>query len=267
MIVEYGRVMIVKKQIQTMEAYETTAREARLKVLDLIYKAQTSHIGSNFSCIDILTVLFDKIDLDKDRFVLSAGWKAAALYYFLWKKGRITEEQLNSYCQEGSEFIGLTEPFHKDIPIAGGSMGLGLPMAVGLALAKKLKGEEGNVYVLMSDGELNCGTTWESLLIARQEWLDNLIVLVDRNGFQAMGTTQSILDIPEGMIAEEFLNGHNFDAVSFLFKTKSASVPRVCIFETTKGKGVSFMENNNLWHYKAPNEDEYNRAKAELCQI
>ena len=96
-----------------MGAYSEQAKQARLRVLGLIYEAQSSHIGSNFSCIDILTVLFDKIDLDKDRFVLSAGWKAASLYYFLWKKGRITEEQLNSYCKDGSPFIGLAEPMSK----------------------------------------------------------------------------------------------------------------------------------------------------------
>src|SRR3990172_10103049 len=108
-----------------MGAYTEQAKQARLKVLDLIYEAQTSHIGSNFSCIDILTVLFDQIDLDKDEFVLSKGWAAASLYYFLWKKGRITEEQLDSYCQPGSPFIGLAEPMIPDIQIAGGSMALG----------------------------------------------------------------------------------------------------------------------------------------------
>ena len=93
-----------------MVNHQEIARQARLKVLEMIYKAQTSHIGSNFSCIDILTVLFEKIDLDKDKFILSAGWKAASLYYFLWRNGRITEEELNSYCQVGSKFIGLVEP-------------------------------------------------------------------------------------------------------------------------------------------------------------
>ena len=118
--------------------YETIARDARKKVLELVYKAQTSHIGSNFSAIDIMTVLFEKMNLGKDKFVLSAGWKAASLYYFLWHKGRITEEELNSFCQPGSKFIGLAEPIIPDIMIAGGSMGMGLPGAVGLALAKKL---------------------------------------------------------------------------------------------------------------------------------
>ena len=103
----------------TMEAYSKIARDSRIKVLDLIYKAQTSHIASNFSCADIMAVLFEKIDLDKDRLVLSAGWKAAMLYYHLWRKGRITLEELDSYCQEGSKFIGLVEPH--DCPECNGT--------------------------------------------------------------------------------------------------------------------------------------------------
>src|SRR3990167_10363431 len=175
-----------------MPNYSQIAKDARLRVLDLIYGAQTSHIGSNFSCIDILAVLFEKIDLDKDKFVLSKGWVAASLYYFLWRKGRITEEELNSFCKEGSKFIGLAEPITPDIMIAGGSMGLGLPGAVGLALAKKIKKEEGKVYVLMSDGEMQSGTFWESILITRHHKLDNLVILVDYNGLQAMGETRDV---------------------------------------------------------------------------
>src|SRR3990167_9589716 len=148
-----------------MPNYKQIAADARKKVLDLIYQAQTSHIGSNFSAIDIMAVLFEKVDPNKDEVVLSAGWKAAAWYYFLWCKGIITEEELNSFCMSGSPFIGLVEPMNRwGFRIAGGSMGLGICGAVGLALAKKLKKEEGNVYCLVSDGEMQCGTTWESYL-------------------------------------------------------------------------------------------------------
>ena len=249
--------------------YSEIAKEARLKVLDLIYKAQTSHIGSNFSCIDILTVLFEKIDLEKDEFVLSAGWKAASLYYFLWKKGYITEEELDSYCQEGSKFIGLAEPIIPQIKIAGGSMGLGLPGAVGLALAKKLKGEEGNVYVLMSDGEMQIGTTWESALIAFQHKLDNLVVVVDNNGLQAMGKTKDILDgyFPARDWKNTVVDGHDYGAIEARLDGKffnGDGYPSVIFAATVKGKGVSFMENNNLYHYKQLSGEEYNKAKEEL---
>lgn len=275
-------------------SYEQQAKEARIKVLELIYKAQTSHIGSNFSCIDILTVLFEKINLDKDKFILSAGWKAASLYYFLWRKGRITENELNSYCQSEkvhvsryshmdagcknsdcyeylpSKFIGLSEPIHHDIPFAGGSMGMGLPAAVGFALAKKLNKEEGKIYVLMSDGEMQCGTTWESFLIADQHDLKNLVVIVDNNGFQAMGMTDSIISIPFDRLHRRideihYIDGHNFKEIeNAVACNQDISSPKFIVANTIKGKGVSFMENNNLYHYKAPSREEYEEALKEL---
>lgn len=242
-----------------MEAdYKEIARQARLKILELIYNAQTSHIGSNFSCIDILTVLFEKIDLDKDRFVLSKGWVAASLYYFLWRKGRITEEELNSFCKEGSKFIGLAEPIIPDIKIAGGSMGLGLPGAVGLALAKKIKKEPGKVYVLMSDGEMQSGTTWESGLIINHHNLDNLVVIVDYNGLQAMGKVDDILKIP----IDIDIDGHDYEQIA---KTLDEHSGQDFIFaKTIKGKGWKRAEGNNLYHYKGLSEEEYKEAVAEL---
>lgn len=255
--------------------YEQIAKESRLKVLDLIYLAQTSHIGSNFSCIDILTVLFDKIDLEKDKFVLSKGWAAASLYYFLWRKGKITEEELNSYCQPGSKFVGLAEPVIPEIMIAGGSMGLGLPGAVGLALAKKINGEEGTIYCLMSDGELAIGTTWESALIASHHKLDNLVVIIDKNGFQAMGKMKDILEMQyvyfmSGDMPACFsewtglqINGHNYEEI-FTSVVYRRIFPTFIIADTIKGKGVSFMEGQNVFHYKAPTKEEYEQAKEEL---
>lgn len=275
-----------------MSNYEQVATEARLRTLDLIYKAQTSHIGSNFSAIDIMAILFDKADPQKDEVILSAGWKAASWYYFLWKKGIITEEELNSFCQEGSPFIGLIEPMDRwGLRFAGGSMGYGLPFGVGVALAKKLRGEEGTVYVLMSDGELAIGTTWEVALIAAHHKLNNLVVIVDYNGFQAMGRVGGILKVgnrrwdgeekTDGFSLATALNslgwsvkrvdGHNFfrleDIGDIEYKVGNPLVehtPTFVIAHTAKGKGVSFMENNNLYHYKALSQDEYEGAKREL---
>lgn len=259
-----------------MKTLQQQATEARIKVLELIYKAQTSHIGSNFSVIDILTVLFNKIDLEKDKVILSAGWKAAALYYFWWTKGKITDEELNSYCMPGSKFIGLAEPVIPEIPFAGGSMGYGLPAGVGFALAKKLKGEDGKIYVIMSDGEIQCGTTWESMLIARQHNLDNLCVLVDKNDFQAMGKTDDILElrqIKQDMCGWDILGwpGHDYEKIEQALSSRKdnfgENVPNMNFFNTIKGKGVSFMENNTLFHYKAPNEEEYKKALNELLGL
>ena len=181
-----------------------------------------------------------------------------------------SEEELNSYCQEGSKFIGLAEPIIPEIKIAGGSMGLGFPGAVGLALAKKLKGEDGMVYCLMSDGEMAIGTTWESALVANHHNLDNLIVIIDNNGLQAMGKTEDILKVGGLPMRGFHIDGHNYkDLETYLFPhlfegLDTRKGPWLITCNTIKGKGVSFMEDNNLWHYKSPNKEEYNLAKKEL---
>ena len=249
--------------------YALIANEARKKVLSMIYEAQVSHVGSNFSVIDILTVLFEKKTKD-DLVILSAGWKAAAFYYFLAKKGFIKEEELDTYCKEGSRLIGLTEPNVPGVHFAGGSMGLSLPAAVGFALAKKMKGEEGTIYVIMSDGELQCGTTWESALIAAHHELDNLVVIIDHNGYCAMGKTKDILDayFPAKDWSYSLVDGHDHGALEARFEGKFFNGeeigPKVIFAGTTKGYPISFMSNNNTFHYKAPSIDEYKQAMVEL---
>ena len=251
-----------------MNNYAQIALESRKKVLELVYKAGTSHIGSLMGCADIMAVLMEKVDFDKDKFVACKSWVAALLYYHLWRKGRITLEELDSYCIGDSKFVGLVEPVTKDIPFGIGSMGMGFPAAVGFALSKKLKGEEGTVYCLMSDGELNCGTTWEASLIAAHHKLDNLVVVIEMNGFQAMGKTEDVLRsyFPErGWVVTE-VDGHDYDALErkSLFH-KGFGQPHVILAKTTKGKGVSFMENNNLWHYAQVKDGDYKKAMDELC--
>lgn len=257
--------------------YAEIARESRLKVLDLLYKAQTSHIGSLLGAADIFAVLFEKIDLDKDKFVLSAGWKAALLYYHLWRKGRITLEELDSYCQEGSKFIGLAEPITDDIPIAGGSMQMGLPGAVGLALSKKLRDEDGLVYCLMSDGEMAGGMIYESALIAAHHKINNLVVILENNSLQAMGDTEDILSIQP--IQDKWaswrwevsvIDGHDYEelhariAVGVDWVRQHSNMPQIIIAKTVKGKGVSFMEGNNDFHYRPPTKEQYEKAIKEL---
>jgi len=258
-----------------IEKYIDIAKQCRIKCLELIFKAQTSHIGSVMSCVDLMAVLFEKIDITKDEAVLSAGWKAAAWYYFLWKKGIISEEELNSFCMPNSPFIGLVEPQNRwGLRIAGGSMGLGLPGAVGLALAKKLKGEEGKVYVLMSDGEMQCGTIWESALIASHHKLDNLVVIVDYNGLQAMGEMRNILDIEP--LKEKWLSfgwairevdGHNHEEIKWsLIHSPDPKLPSIIIANTIKGKGWKRAENNNLFHYSHVSKEMLDEALKELNQ-
>ncbi len=259
--------------------YKEIALEARKAVLRLIYQAQTSHIGSNFSAIDILTVLYSIANIDKDlkedrdRIVISKGWVAASVYYFLAKKGIIPKEDLEIYCKDDSKYIGLVEPGVRGIEAAGGSMGFGLPFGAGFALAKKVKKEKGKVFVLMSDGEMQTGTTWESALIASHHKLDNLFVIVDANELQAMGKVKEILGIEPlkdkwkafGWEVRE-IDGHNFEEIekSLTLSPLHEEKPMVIIARTIKGKGVRFMEGDNIWHYKAPSEEEYQRALKEL---
>jgi transketolase len=223
-------------------------------------------------------VLYGIADIDKDlkedrdRIVISKGWVAASVYYFLAQKGIISKEDLETYCKDGSKYIGLAEPNVRGIEAAGGSMGFGLPFGVGFALAKKLKKEKGKVFVLMSDGEMQIGTTWESTLIAASHKLDNLFVIVDANEFQAMGKIEEILSIEPlkdkwkafGWEVRE-IDGHNFEEIEkSLTDTSREGKPTVVIAKTIKGKGWKRSENNNLFHYKAPSEEEYQEALKEL---
>jgi len=258
------------------EEYRKLAKEARLAVLDMVYKAQTSHIGSNFSCIDILSVLFTKTSLigdNRDKVIFSKGWVAASAYYFLSYKGFIPAKDLETYCLGESKYIGLVEKSVNGIEASTGSMGHGLPIAVGMAIAKKLNNEQGKVFVLMSDGEMNCGTTWESALLAAHHKLDNLIVIVDCNGLQAMGKTSEVLKTEPlkakwhafGWEVRE-IGGHNFKQIqsSLFHKPLHVNQPRIILARTTKGKGVSFMENSLKWHYANIDDESYLKAKNEL---
>ena len=257
----------------TTSNYKIITKEARKKVLELIYKAQTSHIGSNFSCIDILAVLFEKANLDRDKVILSKGWAAAALYYFLWSKGRITEKELDSYCMPGSKFIGLAEPIIPEIPASGGSMTYGLPFGVGFAIAKKLKKEKGTIYVIESDGGMQGGQTWEAIQIAAHHKLKNLVLIVDDNSLQAMGPTKEVLGVhPLDNKLKAFgwevknINGHNFSQIEMALQRVQGKLkkPLAIIAKTIKGKGVSFMENENIYHYKNLSKQEYLKALKEL---
>ena len=255
-----------------MAPYEETALRARKKVLKMIYEGQSSHIGSNFSCIDILTVLHSVMK-PEDILIYSKGWVAASAYFFLAEMGIIPKTDLNTYCQEGSKYIGLTEPNITGIHFAGGSMQMGLPAGVGFALAKKLKKEKGNVYVLMSDGELAGGMVWESASIAKHHKLNNLVALVDNNEFQAMGKSEEILNMEP--LREKWkafgwevakADGHNFKKIeaSLTWPRLMADTPKIILFKTVKGKGVSFMEADNLYHYKNLSKEEYVNALKEL---
>src|SRR3990167_8167268 len=196
--------------------YKELARQARIKILEMIHRGQTSHIASNFSVVDVATVLYENLK-PEDEVVWSKAWAAAAIYYFLAKQGKIPEEDLDKFPTP--PYIGLAETGIQGVWVSGGSMGHGLPIAVGMALAKKRAGEEGKIYCIMSDGEMNEGTTWESAALAAHHKLDNLHVIIDKNGWQAMGKTEDVLSIDLLKVWKGFnwhthkIDGHNYEEI------------------------------------------------------
>jgi transketolase len=246
--------------------YFQKANQARIKVLDMIHRGQTSHIASNFSVIDIATVLYDRISLD-DEVVWSKGWVAATIYYFLAQQGKIPKDDLNKFPND--PYLGLAETKIPGVWVSGGSVGQGLPVAVGMALAKKRANEPGTIYCIMSDGELDEGTVWESVRIAASHKLNNLVAIVDANGWQAMGKTE---DVNGGDIKAQFggfgwsgieIDGHDFENIEHALKIQSFK-PHVIVANTIKGKGVSFMENHLTYHYKHVTDEDYEKAMDEL---
>lgn len=265
-----------------MKDYKQLATEARKKILTMIWKAKTSHTASNFSVIDIATVLYENLK-ENDLVIWSKGWAAASIYYFLYKQGKLTLEDLDKF--PNPPFLGLAETKVPGVLVNGGSVGHGLPVAVGMAYAKKLQGETGKVYCILSDGELNEGTVWESAMLAAQLKLDNLVAIVDKNGWQAMGKTEEVINMsPLGAKWKAFnwevskVDGHDFQDIKnklygsekVYFRTMDEFMnyrgkPRCLIAETIKGKGVSFMENHLLFHYKHVEDEEYQKAMEELA--
>jgi transketolase len=256
-----------------MVDYKEKAKNCRLKVLEMIWRAGTSHVASNFSIIDVATVLYENLRKG-DEVVWSAGWKAATIYYFLAKQGKIPKEDLDIFGKEIDgkiKYLGLAETTTNGIWVNGGSMGHGLPIACGMALAKKLKGEAGNIYCIMSDGEMNEGTTWECAAFAAHHKLDNLIVIVDINSIQAMGYTEDILDLEplqnrfSGFDWEYFRgDGHDFDFLHKVFNHSILDGPAVILCNTVKGWGgqtaCNIFEKGLLYHYKHVDEETFREA-------
>ena len=249
--------------------YKEQALEARRTVLRMIHHAQTSHIASNFSVIDIATVLYANLK-EGDEVVWSKGWVSATIYYFLAKQGKIPMEDLDKF--QNSEYLGLAETNVPGVLVNGGSVGHGLSVAVGIALGKKRAGVTGTVYCIMSDGELNEGAVWEAAMVAAHHKLDNLVALIDNNGWQAMGRTEEIIDIDIERAFGGFgwgamlSDGHNYKDIesNLEWSLIKRNRPSVIVCDTIKGKGVACFEDKILYHYKNIDDETYERAKAEL---
>jgi len=259
------------------------AYELREQILEMVYTGKGGHIGGDFSVIDILTVLYYDVmrvfpqqpdNPDRDRFVLSKGHNADALYAVLADRGYFPKERLAGFMQAGSAFIGHPNNRIPGIEVNSGSLGHGLAVSVGMAIAGKMDQKDYRVYTVMGDGELAEGSVWEAAMCGAQYKLDNLCAVVDRNGLQISGTTDQVMSTA-GLeqrwtsfgwnvitVAEGNDTGHLSEAFAAAAAHKGA--PSVVIANTTKGKGVSFMENNVKWHHKVPTQEEYAAALAEL---
>ena len=263
-----------------------TANEVRKGIVTAVHSAKAGHPGGSLSAADIFTYLyFEEMNIDpkepkkadRDRFVLSKGHTAPGLYSALANRGYFPVEDLKTLRHTGSYLQG--HPDMKHIPgvdMSSGSLGQGISAAVGMALAAKLSNEDYRVYTLLGDGEIQEGQVWEASMLAGSRKLDNLVVIVDNNNLQIDGTIEEVnspYPIDKKFEAFNFhvitINGNDMDEIAAALKEarKTKGMPTAIIAKTTKGKGVSFMENAVGWHGKAPNDEEYAIAMADLEKV
>ncbi len=255
-----------------------TPENIRRIILQQSKRAQVGHIGSALSISDIVAALYANVlriptpdDPDRDRFVLSKGHAAIAVYAALYLRGWIDEDKLNSFCQNNSHLGTHPEHIVPGIDFTTGSLGLGLSFGAGAALAARAKGSERRAYVLLSDAECNEGAVWEAVMFAAHHGLSNLTAIVDVNGQQAFGYTCDVLDLSPledrwrafGWDAV-VVDGHSVKELTDSTLQTGLHSPRVILAQTTFGQGVSFMKGKIEWHYKSMDDDRYAAALAEI---
>ncbi len=256
--------------------------EYRKTILEIIFQSGAGHTGGSLSCIDILNVLYNSVmdispknfpNLDRDHFIQSKGHSVEALFTVLCDCGFYSKKDLNTLNQFNSHFIGHPTKKVPGIEHNTGALGHGLSVAVGLAICKKIDQKNNKVFSLLGDGELSEGSVWEACTTASKYNLDNLIVIVDRNDLQITGKTEDVNPIePIDKKFKSFgfetisTNGNNISDLLYVFQhvPVKENKPTVIIAKTTKGSGVSFIENQIDWHHKVPNKDEYESAISEL---
>lgn len=258
------------------------AKKIRISSIEMVHKARASHIGGALSMADILAVLYAKVlhynvddpnNDNRDRCLLSKGHACVSFYATLAHVGFYPISELDSYGQNGSPFLCHTSHHIKGVEISAGSLGHGASIACGIAYGAKIRKRAYRTYVILGDGEMDEGSNWEAFLFAAHYHLDNLCIVIDYNKIQSYGSTNEVMNLePLAKKIDSFnmhpieVDGHNhielkkaFDEAA-MYKGK----PSVVIAHTIKGKGVSFMENELLWHYKSPNDEQFNKAMEEL---
>lgn len=255
----------MKKKLSKLENF---SKKVRKSILKHAYSSQCSHLGSNLSIVDILTVLYNKfLKINKNSFILSKGHACLALYCVLNEKKYLSSKILSTFGKNNSILMSHTSHKVRGIELSTGSLGHGLPVACGIALANKIKNKDVRTFVLLSDGELDEGSNWEAILFSAHHKLKNLVVIIDYNKIQSFDTVKKTINLEP--ISNKFksfgykvksISGHNFDQIIQAINTKT-SRPLVVIANTIKGKGVKFMENSVLWHYKPLSKENYLKAR------
>lgn len=261
---------------------EKLSKKIRINVLKMVNTGKSSHVASVFSMVDILSVLYGyvlKFDKDnpkwreRDRVILSKGHAGAGIYATLAEFGFFPLDKLKTHYLNGSDLSGHVSHLGiNGVEFSTGSLGHGLSVAAGIALAGKINNSEFKVYTIISDGECDEGSNWEAILFSSHYKLNNLTVIIDRNKYQSIKKTEDTITLePLSDKWKSFgwdvieIDGHNFYELINSFESKNKGSKPVCIIANTiKGKGVSFMENNILWHYRSPQGDEFSNALLEL---
>ena len=265
-----------------IEYLKKKATEIRLDVLNMIYEAKAGHIGGSFSSIDILTALYyGTMNVepknpqweDRDRFILSKGHIAEALWAILADLGFFAKDELTTFSQFGTRLIGHPNNKVAGVEMNTGSLGHGLSVATGMALAAKMDQKSYKTYTLMGDGELAEGSIWEAAMAAAHYKLDNLVAIIDRNGLQISGATEDVMRLESlankwesfGWEVEEG-NGHDMEELMQVLSLvpKTNDRPTLLIANTIKTKGISFAEDVASWHHHVPTTEQYNLAAVEL---
>ena len=264
--------------MKNLKELKVLKRKGLITLLGLYKEANAGHIGSSLSCLDILIYLYFARMEDNDKFILSKGHAAAGLYTVLEQKGHISKNDLETFYKDGT-YLAAHPPVGagkvKGIVFGTGSLGHGLSLATGLALSTRFTKQPFNVYCVLSDGDCNEGSTWEAVMFAAQHKLSNLVVIIDNNHIQGFGRTEEVINM-EPMADKwrafnfdvfEVKNGNDFDSLNEAFEEidKSTSPqPKCIIANTTKGSGVSYMENTVDWHYWPMNDEQYRQAIEEV---
>lgn len=257
-----------------------TANRNRIKILDMVYQGASGHIGGALSAIDVITYLgecvIDYAEEKRDRFILSKGHAVPALYAELHELGYIKDEELLTFRKINSRLQGHTNLLKlPQTDYTSGLLGQGLSYGVGVALAQRLKNTLKTVYVMIGDGEMHEGQIWEALMEAGHYKLDNLVLIIDRNGLCSHQPVENVISIePLKDRLEAFgwnvkeIDGHSMEQIHSCITSLHSQYgkPKCIVSHTVKGKGISFMENNGKWHRSVPTEDEYLKAREELIK-